>query len=55
MGQSFLQNCKKKETDKFMFYVVAFDPILDLDTLKARQNNRLHLNFVKDFNVVRGP
>ena len=39
------------ETEKFVFYVVAFDPI-EIYTSLAPQNDRQHLSFVKDIYVV---
>ena len=49
-SELFLPKWKKMETKKKL-YVVAFDPIKIL-TLKAPQNDRLNLSFVKDFYVV---
>ena len=47
----FLQNCKKLETKKKVFYVIAFDLIKILKCW-ASQNNGQILSFVKANNVV---
>ena len=39
------------EKEKFVFYVVAFDPI-DIQTCLEPQNDRQHQSFVKDVYVV---
>ena len=43
----FFQNWKKNETEKFVFYAVAFDPI-KIETCLVPQNDCQHLIFVKD-------
>ena len=47
----FLQNCKKQETKKKVFYVIAFDLIKILKCW-ASQNDGQILSFVKANNVV---
>ena len=47
----FLQNCKKLETKKKVFYVIAFDLIKILECW-ASQNDGQILSFVKFINVV---
>ena len=47
----FLPKLKKIETEKFVFYVVAFEPI-EIQTRLAPQDDRQHLRFVKDIYVV---
>jgi len=42
---------KKNLIGKFLFYIVAFDPI-EIWTHLAPQNDRYHLSFVKDIHVV---
>ena len=39
------------ETEKFVFYAVAFDPI-KIQTCLAPQNDCQHLIFLKDYYVV---
>ena len=46
-SEFFLPKLKKMETEKFVFYVVAFDPIKTWTCL-APQNDHQHLSFVKD-------
>jgi hypothetical protein len=47
----FLQNCKKIEVKKKVFYVIDFDLIQILKCL-ASKNDLQILSFVKDINVV---
>ena len=47
----FLQNCKKLEAKKKVFYVIAFDLIQILKSW-ASQNDHQILSFVKAINVV---
>ena len=47
----FLPKLKKMETEKFVFNAVGFDSI-KIWTCLAPQNDRQHLSFVKDYNVV---
>ena len=47
----FLQNCKKLEAKKDVFYVVGFDPIEILISW-ALQNDSQNLSFVKAINDV---
>ena len=44
----FLLKLKKIETEKYVIYVVAFDPIV-IQTSLEPQNDHQYLNFVKDF------
>ena len=43
----FLSKLKKVETEKFVFYAVAFDPI-KIQKCLAPQNDRQQLTFFKD-------
>ena len=46
----FLQNCKKKKMEIFVFCHITFEPIR-IWTCSAPQNDRLNLSFVKDIRV----
>ena len=47
----FLTKLKKMKTEKFVYYLVAFDPI-KLYMRLGPQNYHQYLNFVKDINAV---
>ena len=42
----FLPKLKKMDTEEFLFYVVAYDPI-EIQTCLAPQNDNQHPSFVK--------
>ena len=44
------QICDWAKCNKFMFYVVTFEP-MKMGTLAAPQSDRLNLIFVKDINI----
>ena len=47
----FLQNCKKLEAKKKVFYVIAFD-LIKISKSLASQNHRQIHSFMKSINVV---